>query len=469
MRKLIFIATVISLTRCASPVTPTGGPKDILPPVLLKAEPNNKTTNIKPESITFQFNENIQLKSAQDKIIVSPKVPFTIKQTNKSFQLTLGKDTLKENTTYSISFADCITDLNESNILYQEPYLFSTGNNLDTLNLKGKLIFLKEPKTKKIKVQIKQDKSNTINIASINNNFFTAHGLKNEPYKVYIFNDLNGNDTADINEDKGYNTIKSIDSVISLIYPFSKNAIGFYKINKNTYGINQLEISDLVNTQINKGTILNKDTLLTDSLKFNTIKEYLTETKRYIIPNNIIDIKRKLSYKITQPTISEDSINVLNIGCNVLNDQQIILVAMNLLDTTAYKINLKVNNKITLSNKTPKQKIIISAENYIDTLNITVNPLLPVHFENDDSTEITILCSDKNNNHILKNIPAKSKTTIYTSDPTINITAWHDLNNDRRINGPDFSNSTPGEAFKLYNGINIKPGIEISVKIAVYN
>gem|GEM_PF-4959638 len=50
------------------------------------------------------------------------------------------KDTLEENTTYSINFGESIADINEGNILKNFTYAFSTGDQLDSLSISGKAI-----------------------------------------------------------------------------------------------------------------------------------------------------------------------------------------------------------------------------------------------------------------------------------------------------------------------------------------
>ena len=49
------IAVVLAALQCARRGTPTGGPKDTTPPVLLKAEPENLTTEFKAKKIKLYF------------------------------------------------------------------------------------------------------------------------------------------------------------------------------------------------------------------------------------------------------------------------------------------------------------------------------------------------------------------------------------------------------------------------------
>ena len=70
---LLFIAALF--TKCASTMTPTGGPKDTLPPIIVAMEPDNFTTNIDtlhPPKIYVEFDEYVQLKDQQKELYPSP-------------------------------------------------------------------------------------------------------------------------------------------------------------------------------------------------------------------------------------------------------------------------------------------------------------------------------------------------------------------------------------------------------------
>ena len=49
-------------SRCANIMTPEGGPKDTIPPVIVKLEPDNFTTNFKAKKVYIEFNEFVQIK-----------------------------------------------------------------------------------------------------------------------------------------------------------------------------------------------------------------------------------------------------------------------------------------------------------------------------------------------------------------------------------------------------------------------
>ncbi|MGY8914607.1 MAG: Ig-like domain-containing protein [Flavobacteriales bacterium] len=94
---------VLALAQCAKRGTPTGGEKDTTPPKLLRADPENMTTNFKEKKIRLYFDEYIKLKDVQKQLIVSPPLKYnpliTPQGSASKFIEIVIKDTLKENTT----------------------------------------------------------------------------------------------------------------------------------------------------------------------------------------------------------------------------------------------------------------------------------------------------------------------------------------------------------------------------------
>lgn len=123
---------------CAQIGMPVGGPKDTLPPVLVNANPPNRSVQFKANRITLTFDEYIQLDNPIQNVIVSPlpkKAPF-IDFKLKTVTVKLY-DTLKAGKTYSIQFGKTIRDLNENNPFSDFDYVFSTGSFIDSLTLSG--------------------------------------------------------------------------------------------------------------------------------------------------------------------------------------------------------------------------------------------------------------------------------------------------------------------------------------------
>ena len=139
MKKLLYIAIMLlAVFSCARMGSPDGGWYDDTPPSVVGATPGDKSTGVTSKKVTIWFDEFIKLEDAQNKVIVSPpQIEMAeIKATGKRIVVQL-KDTLKENTTYTIDFSDGIVDNNEGNPMGNYTYSFSTGNRIDTMEVSG--------------------------------------------------------------------------------------------------------------------------------------------------------------------------------------------------------------------------------------------------------------------------------------------------------------------------------------------
>ena len=117
---------------------PDGGWYDDTPPRVVSASPAEGATGITAKKVIINFSEFIKLENANEKVIISPpqlEQP-DIKAAGKRIIVEL-KDTLKEQTTYTIDFSDAITDTNEGNPMGNYTYSFSTGDRIDTLEVSG--------------------------------------------------------------------------------------------------------------------------------------------------------------------------------------------------------------------------------------------------------------------------------------------------------------------------------------------
>ena len=139
---ILSISKILVLAGCANIVPPMGGPRDSLPPLLVKVTPPDSSKGFNTRTITFTFDEFIdQPQDIFRNLIVSPTPAISPVIESKLRTLTVKiKDTLESNTTYYYNFGDAIKDINEGNVLRNFSYIFTTGNTLDTLQLGGKVV-----------------------------------------------------------------------------------------------------------------------------------------------------------------------------------------------------------------------------------------------------------------------------------------------------------------------------------------
>lgn len=197
---MIWLASLVS--GCASMQSPTGGPKDSIPPEIVKELPKIFTKNFDAKKIEIEFNEFVKLNNEYTEISISPAMDippgFRVKKENLEIEF---KQELEANTTYSINFGKAIADVNESNILKNYSYVFSTGNEIDSLSISGKVInSLTKEKLKDVTVfilPVAQDslfgkkKASVFNITDTAGTFKLSN-LREDTYKLYALFEQGG-------------------------------------------------------------------------------------------------------------------------------------------------------------------------------------------------------------------------------------------------------------------------------------
>ena len=199
---------MLSLVRCANVVSPTGGPKDTVPPIVLHSTPQNQATNFSDKEIHINFDEYVTLNNPNGNILISPPLENNpdYKLNGKSLIIKF-KEPLKPETTYSINFGEAIKDLHEGNIFKDYSFVFSTGENIDTLSLEGKVLQADNHKASAdFFVMLYADANDTISIDSLpffvkphyvtksdKDGKFKFSGLKDDNYLIFALKDGNSN------------------------------------------------------------------------------------------------------------------------------------------------------------------------------------------------------------------------------------------------------------------------------------
>lgn len=138
---LYIIIATLALIGCANRgIGPQGGPKDSLPPEVLRSEPENGALEFKGNRIEVSFNEYLQLDNVSQNLIMSPpqQRPPEVKVRGKHLSIQFV-DTLQDNTTYTLDFGNAVCDYREKNPYTNYTFAFSTGPVIDTLEIRGKV------------------------------------------------------------------------------------------------------------------------------------------------------------------------------------------------------------------------------------------------------------------------------------------------------------------------------------------
>lgn len=214
MHWLLCAAMAVALAACASIGRPQGGLRDETPPQFVRSNPGPMARNVNRTQLEIIFDENVQLDDAFNKVIVSPvqKTPPAISANGRRVSVEL-KDTLQQNTTYSVAFGDAIKDLNEGNILDGFTLSFSTGDSIDSLRISG--LVLEARTLEPAQGILVGAYSNTADTAISTLPFervcrtnqlgqFTLYNLKPGKYRVFALNDINRDYKWDRTEDVAF-------------------------------------------------------------------------------------------------------------------------------------------------------------------------------------------------------------------------------------------------------------------------
>lgn len=203
MRFLYILLLAATAFACAKQTSPTGGPKDEIPPKLIRSNPADQTTNYKGNTIELEFDEYVQLDNARNKIFLTPAIEKKVESIAKKNKIIVTiPEKLKHSTTYTINFLDAVQDITEKNPATNLKLAFSTGNIIDTLSITGKVYdILKGEPVKEYTValvnqvdtfDIFKHKAQWISITDKEGNF-ELENLKAGNYFLYTFNDKNKN------------------------------------------------------------------------------------------------------------------------------------------------------------------------------------------------------------------------------------------------------------------------------------
>ena len=217
----IFLITIALIVNgCANAVSPSGGPKDVFPPVVVETYPENFSRNVKSKTIHITFDEFVTLDNANKNVLISPpqKKSPTYRLSGKTLTIKFEED-LKPETTYSINFGSAIKDLHEGNVLKDYVFTFSTGDAIDSLSLVGKTISAETLKEcEDFFVMLYADENDTITLDSLpfyvmpnyvtktnKEGNFMLTGLADKQYLLFALKDANSNMIYDVpNEEIGF-------------------------------------------------------------------------------------------------------------------------------------------------------------------------------------------------------------------------------------------------------------------------
>lgn len=203
----LYLSIQFLVTSCANVSSPTGGPKDTIPPRLVTVNPPHGALQFDGKVIHLEFNEAIQLKDIQNQLIITPSIEgkYAPKLSKNNLDLVFEED-FGENTTYTLAFREAIGDLNEGNPAKDLKLAFSTGDYLDSLSINGhiKNMFTGKPvEDALVSLYRAYDTLNLFNsrpyylAKTDKEGYYQFDNLKDGQYLIYATKDANNNLKAD--------------------------------------------------------------------------------------------------------------------------------------------------------------------------------------------------------------------------------------------------------------------------------
>ncbi len=333
---LLVFSLIVLLVGCAQQVPLSGGKRDETPPKLIESIPSRNSTYFNAEYITLKFDEFVQVKDLSNQLIVTPRLKTApdISADGKKISVKFKKEELAHNTTYRVYFGKAIADMNESNSIPDFEYVFSTGNSIDTVEVKGDVTdaFNNKPVPDVLVALYFNEKANDSLPYKTEPDYIARTGesgtflLKNLPYRTfaaYAFSDKNKNSLYDGEAEKiaflGSDLKLLSDSVIhlklfqeesskSFIKKTSTPYYGFAQIILNkkakvqVFPLKQTNASDVAETLIGK----EKDTVSfyyrnindTLDLALRNLNTGKSDTLRLTLPKNNSGKRRLKKYTV---------------------------------------------------------------------------------------------------------------------------------------------------------------------------
>ncbi len=417
---LVLLAFVIS---CAKKGSITGGEKDETPPVFVKAFPPNFSTNFDKNEIRIYFDEYVKLKDAQKQIIISPPMdpPPTITPLGsaaKYIKITF-EDTLLQNTTYSINFGESVEDNNEGNKYPFFRYVFSTGDFLDSLSVKGSV---------NNSIQKKIDPYITVALYEIDENYSDSMVFNTVPRYVTNTLDSTSFDFYNLKEGK-FKLIALKDASSNYLYDPKQDKIGFHEeiitLPADTAKVFNIEIfkeisefKALLPKQVSKNEFLFPYSGEADSMKIRLLSDAPDDFETLVLQ----DKEKDTLHYWFKPFFEADSL-IFEVT-NIKNYQDTLVPRFkdqykdSLLVDSKFRSVLPLNENFTISANTPIDSITKEFISLTDKDTLAV----PFSIELDkikNEAQITFEKTE-NNAYALQMLPEAIKDFIGNVNDTIN-------------------------------------------------
>ncbi|HCS20755.1 MAG TPA: hypothetical protein DIW47_09380 [Bacteroidetes bacterium] len=205
---------LLLFSACAVVVHPTGGDKDETPPKAIRTYPDSQQVNFSEREIRIYFDEYFEIKDPNAVLISPPPLKAPKLEVVGKYLRIQFKEPLHDSSTYTVQLINALHDINEKNILPDFKISFSTGSEIDTAFIQGRVytnytgqaaegytvaLYYSDIANYPDSVIFPLYLSKTSSSGS-----FLIPAIRPISYTLYAFNDINHNKKIDMGEDMGY-------------------------------------------------------------------------------------------------------------------------------------------------------------------------------------------------------------------------------------------------------------------------
>ncbi|MBP5539249.1 MAG: Ig-like domain-containing protein [Bacteroidales bacterium] len=216
------LGAMIFTPSCANTTTPpSGGPKDTIPPVIVKVQPLSGSTNVprKGTKLKLTFNEYVVIKENKNIYLSPPPEKKPNAKIREKSLIVSFEGLLDSAKTYVLDLTGAIVDNNEGNPFPGYTLVFSTGERIDSMVLSGTVrdnqtlapvegatVMLYKDHSDSAIFKKRPDAACKTDVWG----YFCLRNIQDTLYRLYAIQDNGGNNVYDADADK----VAFIDSLI---------------------------------------------------------------------------------------------------------------------------------------------------------------------------------------------------------------------------------------------------------------
>lgn len=344
----IYLFLVFLLVGCAEIAPLTGGARDETAPktVANSQKPHQGATNFTGNELNVTFDEYIILNDPNATVTMNPAAgKVSVTSTKKNVKISWSEP-LQPNTTYIIQLDGTIQDLNEKNDTIHQ-FVFSTGNEIDTLKLKGKLFDANSGKPlDQYTIGLYPKTGNPLNdkyayaVQSDKVGNFQFSYLKQEEFQLFAF--------LDANKDRKYTIGEAYAFPASNVRAGDTTSISLRAF-KPRNALNKLQVNlDLPGLATCYGRAISADSLLLNNQKVQVLKRFTYDSIQIALPEFTSSFYQFIYHKdtVSKPiTLMERNKSFTPICSNYKK----ALLPNDTIRLVCPEIITKINNNISLS------------------------------------------------------------------------------------------------------------------------